>query len=237
MFYIYIEQFPSLPTNAGLEGVAQIEGCDKVQMTSLRLKWTWNKTGKGTLKSASKDDINSSQIKYRIECDWGKKTWAPVEDTIEDVKKGGQCVVTDLDPNTAYSFRILAFNDFGESAWSKEYSCRTAQATIPRPQVSISKVTANSFDISWPKLSSPKGELRYRIETDLKGKWSEVEKTEILDAGSHLSATICKLESGISFRVRVVVFGSGSEIPSKEAGVTTIGTPKGNLFLNASLPT
>ena len=137
-------------------------------------------TLQGQAVSHARIDLNWNDVAnengYRLERKGGTGTWAQVSTFGANVTSFGD---SGLAAATEYVYRLLAFNDAGDSAYSSEVRATTLAA--PQPQASVEFVrTDTTTQGNWPESFGAEGFL-------LPGASSS--KPEYLTLGSGLEAT------------------------------------------------
>lgn len=127
---------------------------------------------------------------------------------------------TDLISNSDYWFKVVAFNNDGESAASNTVNAKTdvdvpAQAT----NLQISAITIEGFEMQWEDNSDV--ESSYRIDIRQQGDFSTLSE---LEANAE-SFTVTGLEKATTYTVRVAAVNETGESFSDEVSTTTLDEP------------
>jgi uncharacterized delta-60 repeat protein len=129
---------------------------------------------------------------------------------------GTSCTVTGLTPTTTYTFRVLASNSGGDSAWSSEQS-GTAVLGVPTLNAPAS-VTKNSMNLSWATVS---GATTYTLEYKLGTGGTYGPSGCIAIAGTSCSVTGLTENQTYYFRVKAGN-GAGDSTWSSEQNAKTL---------------
>jgi titin len=124
-----------------------------------------------------------------------------------------------LNPNTVYSYRILAFNASGASSWV-ETSCTTPVPNIAAPTgLQAQAVSGPQVDLSWQYTGTVDGFDVYRQNGGIFQKVGQA-------SGSSRTYSVTGLYPGQSytFYLKAVYLGYGSN-PSNTASATTLSAP------------
>jgi len=184
-------QIPAAPTS--LSGSADTS-------TSVTLAWT---DGSSNENGFSIERLNGST--------WGQIAW--VADGITTYRNTG------LSPGTAYSYRVLAFNGFGNSPTTNQVTVTTPPASqIPAAPTNLSGTadSSTSATLSWGDGSS--NENGFSIERLSGSTWSQV-------GWVAANITTCRntgLTPGVSYSYRVLAFnGYGNSPTTNQVSITT----------------
>ena len=116
-----------------------------------------------------------------------------------------------LNPGTSYNIKIIAKNEYGESAASDPITVTTL-ATPPNGLLRVSNITANSAELKWTAIT---GSTEYRLYKD----------NELIAVISDTSFRVTGLEPLTSYSFKMSV--DGSEDYSEVLTFTTLGIPPG----------
>lgn len=135
---------------------------------------------------------------------------------------------TSVSGNTTYYYRVCAYNDGGDSAWSNEANVTTPAA--PPPPAAPSSLTAaaaasSQINLSWTDNASD--ETGYKIErkTGAGGTWSQIATV----AANATSYNDTGLSASTQYTYRVCAYNDGGGSAwSNEAAATTPAPPSPN---------
>ena len=173
-------QIPAAPTTLVTPGVTT---------TSVSLAWT----------DASSNE-NGFSIERLVSGAWTQVGWVP--DNVTAFTNTG------LTPGTAYSYRVLAFNGFGNSAATNAVNATTTQAIqVPAAPSNLctSAVTQNSVKLTWTDGSS--NENGFSIERKIGTVWTQIAWVP----DNVTTFTVTGLKSRTTYNFRVLAFnGAGN---------------------------
>lgn len=171
-------------------------------------------------------DNSDNESGFRIEQSTGGGAFAEVAAVGANVTT---YAATNLTPGTGYSFRVLAYNDGGTSAYSN-----TAAVTTPLPTPAALTASAASsttrVSLAWGDVA---GEAGYRVTRSTDGvNWSLAGTTAADATAFQENAPL----SGAAYTYRVVAFNSAAESAPASAAVTTADFHLFNTMLFAERP-
>jgi hypothetical protein len=121
---------------------------------------------------------------------------------------------------TTYTYRVLAFNDGGDSAPSNEASATTPALTVPASPTGLgaTALSASAVLLTWTDASYNESLFKIERKTGSGGTWAQID-TAAADATSFQDGTVAESTSYV-YRVRASN-GAGDSGYSNEAPVTT----------------
>ena len=171
-----------------------------VTSTSVSLAWTDNSSNENGF---SIERLNGST--------WSQVAW--VADNVTSYTQTG------LSPNTAYSYRVLAFNASGNSAVTNAVTAFTppvSQIAAAPTNLSVTAVTSTSVSLAWTDNSS--NENGFSIERVVGGTWTQIGWVP----EGVTSYTNTGLSAGVTYSFRVLAFnGSGNSATTSAVQATT----------------
>jgi hypothetical protein len=184
-------QIPSPPSNLAATAVTS---------TSVTLGWT---------------DGSSNENGFSIEGNtggsWTQIGWVP--DNVTAFTHNG------LNPNTSYSYRVLAFNGAGNSATTNQVSVTTPQLIqIPGAPSNLAATAVISTSVTLGWMDGSSNENGFSIERNIAGSWTQIgwvpdNVTTFSNSG---------LDPGTSYSYRVLAFnGAGNSATTNQVTVTT----------------
>lgn len=132
-----------------------------------------------------------------------------------------------LDPATLYSYRIQAYNDYGNSALSNIIQV-TTESDVPGAPTALaaSDVTSSSFTANWQALPEVTG---YKLQID---------DDEPIDLGDVTSYVVNNLDSSTEYTYRLIAYNAQGDGPvSNTVEVTTSVQLGASLFQSIITPT
>jgi subtilisin family serine protease len=134
-----------------------------------------------------------------------------------------------------YSYQVVAFNEFGESAPSNEV---TATTTAPPPtapsQLTAMAITGDQVELAWRDNSSNEQGFLVQRQAAEERSWGLIATV----GQNGLTYRDSGLAAGATYRYRVLAYnGVGTSLPSNEASVTLQTLPQAPTELSARLVT
>jgi formylglycine-generating enzyme required for sulfatase activity len=126
---------------------------------------------------------------------------------------------TGLQPNTTYTYRVMAYNSAGNSAYSNEASATTPREPLAAPSnLRAEAVSSRQINLTWDDNSNNEDGFKVERKTGAGGVWSEIRQT-IADITSYGNSG---LASNTTYYYRVLCFNAGGNSAySNEASATT----------------
>ncbi|MBN1305274.1 MAG: fibronectin type III domain-containing protein, partial [Anaerolineales bacterium] len=185
-------------------------------------------------------DNAGDELGFRVERSPDGSAWTGIASTAASPDSGKTVAYADtgLAPNATYYYRVLAYNDGGDSASSNLASA----ATLAPPPLTPESLTAsansdNQVILTWTYSSG--NTIGFKIERSLYGNsWIEVAAIDAHPDPENLySYTDGYLEANTSYHYRILAYNNnGRSGYSKPASVTTLAaTPSAPVNLTASL--
>ena len=182
-------QIPAAPTNLASTGVTT---------TSVTLSWT----------DASSNE-NGFSIERLVAGAWTQIGW--VADNLTTYTSSG------LSPNTAYSFRVLAFNGSGNSPTTNVVNASTTGSQVPAAPSNLA-ATSTKFTVTLTWTDGSSNENGFSIERKIAGVWTQI--AWVPDNVTTFTHT--GLKSSTTYRYRVLAFnGAGNSPVTNVAEVKT----------------
>lgn len=134
---------------------------------------------------------------------------------------------TGLNPNTSYSYRVLAYNKGGPSA----YSNTLVVSTLPTPPVApvnltVTQVAVDTMQLTWTEPSS--NEDGFSIETSTDGvNFDALPPATVSSGTSTYFASSLLRDTQYYFRVRAFNLGGNSSYSNVVAALTSPAAPSG----------
>ena len=180
-----------------------------ITSTTVDLTWTNTSTATDALIEFS-DDAGSS---------WGTRYH------IETLITGSSFTVTELTPNTMYSFRVSTINAVGTSAPSTVLSgIMTAAAAPDAPTGLIAgTITSTTVDLTWTNTSTATDAL-IEFSDDAGSSWNPWDHTGTYITDGSATVTGLTPSTPYSFRVSTINAG-GTSPPTVLSGITTLAPP------------
>jgi titin len=151
-------------------------------------------------------------------------TWTQVGDQIESGATG--TVITGLNANSAYSFRVIAVNDGGQSLPSSTVSATTSTTVTKLTGKPLSDTVVS---LGWTSVAGATG---YNIYSEASGGSSFTLLTSVGSTTTGYTATGLTANTGYSFYVTAT--GPGAEsAPSNTLNTTTLLSPPTGLAITA----
>jgi hypothetical protein len=185
---------PAAPSNLAVTAVSEM---------TVAISWTDNSSNE-----------NGFSIERLNDGAWSQYDWRSAN--VTTFIAGG------LSPNTAYTFRVRAFNGSGSSAPTNEITGTTSASsgapTAPT-NLTVNSVTETTITISWTDNSS--NESVFIIERQIDGTWSQYDWR----SANITTFTTGGLAPNTARTFRVVAFNaSGNSAPSNTVSATTSGS-------------
>ena len=137
-----------------------------------------------------------------------------------------------VQPNTTIFYRVVAFNNNGESGSSNDASVTTPGGNVTQPvapsALNTSSITSSQVTLTWTDNSSNEVGFRIQRQNPDRAGWIEVATV----AANTTSLQNTGLAGGQSYLYRVLAFNSaGASAPSNEVEVTTTEVPSNAINL------
>ena len=175
-----VSQVPAAPTNLAVTGVTA---------TSASLSWTDGSSNE-----------NGFSIERLVAGAWTQIGW--VADNVTTYTNGG------LSPNTAYSYRVLAFNGFGNSPTTNVVNATTAATQVPAAPSNLAATSTNTtVTLTWTDGSS--NENGFSIERRIGTTWKQIAWVP----ANVTTFTHTGLKSLTTYRYRVLAFNGAGNSP------------------------
>ena len=130
--------------------------------------------------------------------------------------------ISGLTPNTNYSYRVLAYNDGGNSVYSNTVSETTLKTPPSAPSgLTISNLTSSSLDLNWTDNSTNEDGF-YVEQSEAGGAYSQI--ADVTSNSNNLSITNLSPSTSYSFRVRGYNNGGSSAYSNTATGTTLENT-------------
>jgi len=180
------------------------DGPDCRALSSTQIKLTWQ-------------DKSENETGFKIE----RKLHSSTEwrETAEASANATTFTDTRLDSNTAYDYRIRAYNSYGYSGYSNVASATTTMAAPEAPTgLAATVLSSTEIELTWQDNSTNESGFKVERKTGLSGSW---------DVALQLSAnaTTCTdtgLTPETTYYYRVKAYNStGNSAPSNEVQATT----------------
>jgi hypothetical protein len=212
------EAIESTPTTSGIPVAPTSLVLASKTSSTVQMAWTDNSSNE-----------NGFSIERQISGTWTQIGWVP-----DNVQEYG---VTGLTANTAYNFRVLAFNGYGNSGTTNELNVTTS-ANLTNPAapsgLTVGTVTSSTVALSWTDNAS--NENGYSIERLISSTWTQIGWVP----EDVTTFTEIELTAVTAYSYRVLAFnGLGLSPTSNQVSATTLpasGSPNApsNLFLDAA---
>lgn len=162
-------------------------------------------------------DNSAGESGFRVERKTGSGSWAQLTTLAANVTSYSDTSVVET---TTYTYRVLAFNDSGDSAASNEATVTTPALTIPAApgNLQAQAISANQVRLTWIDNSYNEDGFKIERKTGTGGAWGQV-GTAGADDTAYQDSGLSEL---ITYYYRIRAYNNaGNSDYSNEASVTT----------------